>query len=111
VISVGGSAFASRRRANTAVRVAYNSETKCVGRPYGRLQRHFAHTTAYCTVTRYGPDLMARDDMCRFVRRNVRYTVEVAHYGSGTAQLLRSLTSLAVKKIYGWHSNGRPGVE
>jgi hypothetical protein len=100
VISVSGSAFNSRRTANTAVRMAYNSETKCVG-PYGRFQRHFAHTTAYCTATRYGPDLMARDDICRFVRTTVRYTVEVAHYGSGTRQLLGSLTSLAVKKVYG----------
>jgi hypothetical protein len=114
LISVSGAAFNGSRTANAAVRTAYNAQTKCVGRRYGRFQRHFAHTTAYCTVTQPVPNPMVNDEVCAFVRKTVAYRVEVFHYGGGTAQMLWSLTSLAVKKVYCSHADrwrltgGRP---
>jgi hypothetical protein len=101
VIKVSGSAFKDRRSARAAVRLAYNSETKCsTPQLDSRFQRHFAHTTAYCTVIANAFDQRANDDICRFIRGNVRYTVEVSHYGPGTKDMLQSLTSRAVKKVY-----------
>jgi hypothetical protein len=101
VIKVSGSAFKDRRTAEAAVRMAYNSETKCASLLDYRFQRPFAYTTAFCTVMPNPYDPRAKDDICRFVQQNVRYTVEVAQYDSRTGQLLLSLTHLAVWKVYG----------
>jgi hypothetical protein len=102
-----GDDYVSNRVANRAVRLAYQGKCRswvshgATIRLLTRFTHRFTHTTAYCTTGRiHAPSSTFTLGQCRFVRRDVRFEIEVGAR-TGVTSRLRVLTARAVKKAYG----------